>query len=153
MRAATKRILPLHLYTNGWKVKAIYEGQRIGENAAGGCRVRVMFDGRNDPLKLRLDLRNHSPTGFNWGYAGSGPAQLALAILADFTGSDDLAQVIYQDFKFAIIATLNGDLNWSFTGEQLSEIVADILEHRVPVLPADCQRVETARGGHDGKAA
>ena len=24
---------------------------------------------------------NHSPDGFNWGYAGSGPAQLALAIL------------------------------------------------------------------------
>lgn len=24
---------------------------------------------------------NHSPDGFNWGYGGSGPAQLALAIL------------------------------------------------------------------------
>lgn len=26
------------------------------------------------------NLRNHSPDGFNWGYGGSGPAQLALAI-------------------------------------------------------------------------
>ena len=25
-------------------------------------------------------VRNHSPDGFNWNYAGSGPAQLALAI-------------------------------------------------------------------------
>jgi len=37
-------------------------------------------------------LWNHSPDGFEWGYGGSGPAQLALAI--------------YQDFKLALIAAL-----------------------------------------------
>ncbi len=37
-------------------------------------------------LPKMLELRNHSPTGFNWGYAGSGPCQLALAILADHFG-------------------------------------------------------------------
>ena len=36
------------------------------------------------PLHKRLDLANHSPTGFSWGYGGSGPAQLALAILAHY---------------------------------------------------------------------
>jgi hypothetical protein len=35
------------------------------------------------PLALRLDLVDHSPTGFEWRFRGSGPAQLALAILAD----------------------------------------------------------------------
>ncbi|GAF79707.1 unnamed protein product, partial [marine sediment metagenome] len=34
-------------------------------------------------LPPRLDLRNHSPMGFECGYLGSGPAQLALALLAD----------------------------------------------------------------------
>jgi hypothetical protein len=34
-------------------------------------------------------LRN-SPTGFGWGYGGSGPAQLALALLADSLGDNDL---------------------------------------------------------------
>lgn len=34
-------------------------------------------------LPLRLELMGHSPTGFEWGYRGSGPAQLALAIVAD----------------------------------------------------------------------
>lgn len=29
----------------------------------------------------------HSPTGFEWGYAGSGPADLALAILTAFAPS------------------------------------------------------------------
>lgn len=33
------------------------------------------------PLPLRLDLRAHSPTGFEWGYHGSGPADLALAVM------------------------------------------------------------------------
>ena len=46
-----------------------------------GYAVIVTVDGR--PLNPRLDLWNHSPTGFEWGYGGSGPAQLALAILAD----------------------------------------------------------------------
>jgi hypothetical protein len=32
-------------------------------------------------------VRNHSPEGFSWGYGGSGPAQLALAILMDYFGN------------------------------------------------------------------
>lgn len=47
------------------------------------------------PLPLRLDLWNHSPTGFEFGYGGSGPAQLALAILSDCCG-DELA-VAYRN--------------------------------------------------------
>jgi len=40
------------------------------------------------PLPLRLDIVNHSPTGFAWGYSGSGAAQLAVAILADWMSCD-----------------------------------------------------------------
>lgn len=53
-----------------------YMGQRIDKD-----NVEVTVDGR--PLLMRLELRNHSPTGFEWGYGGSGPAQLALAIVCD----------------------------------------------------------------------
>lgn len=61
-----------------------YKGQRLAE----GCEVYVFTgDGRSYPLPLRLEIRSHSPTGFEWGYGGSGPAQLALAILADHFGS------------------------------------------------------------------
>ena len=31
------------------------------------------------PLEPSLEIANHSPDGFNWGYDGSGAAQLALA--------------------------------------------------------------------------
>ena len=46
--------------------------------------------------------RNHSPDGFNWGYGGSGPAQLALARVLKLTGKPDG----YQDFKWKVIAKL-----------------------------------------------
>ena len=42
---------------------------------------------------------NHSPDGFNCGYGGSGPAQLALALLLDATGDPDLAISQHQNFK------------------------------------------------------
>ena len=54
----------------------------------GERRVTVTSGGVARPLDPRLDLRNHSPTGLNWAYGGSGPAQLALALLADALGPD-----------------------------------------------------------------
>lgn len=54
-------------------------------------------------------LYNHSPDGFEWGYAGSGPAQLALAILLDYLSQREilpsLALQWYQEFKRQFIAT------------------------------------------------
>jgi uncharacterized protein (DUF2249 family) len=50
----------------------------------------IVADGR--PLPIRYDLRNHSPDGGEWGYHGSGPAQLSLALLAGTTDDDGLAQ-------------------------------------------------------------
>ncbi len=41
---------------------------------------------------------NHSPDGFEWGYSGSGPAQLALAILMTIA-SEKTAVRFHQDFK------------------------------------------------------
>lgn len=35
-------------------------------------------------VPLYLDEVNHSPTGFEWGYYGSGPSQLAYAILRSY---------------------------------------------------------------------
>jgi hypothetical protein len=55
------------------------------------------------PLKPSLKLYNHSPTGFNFGYGGSGPAQLALAILLDYTGDKMVAGAFHQDFKWKFI--------------------------------------------------
>ena|SRR5688500_2597087 len=49
----------------------------------------------------------HSPTGFNFGYAGSGPADTALNILRMFT-TKEIAEANYQSFKFLYL-TKDGD--------------------------------------------
>lgn len=69
-----------------------------------------------------LKLRNHSPDGFAWGYGGSGPAQLALAILLEFT-TEENALRLYQDFKFDVIAGLQG--SFELPVEQVRTWLAD----------------------------
>ena len=51
---------------------------------------------------------NHSPDGFSAGYSGSGPAQLALAILLEFTDQVTVIR-LYQEFKSDVIAGLKGN--------------------------------------------
>ena len=60
-----------------------------------------------DPSRSQR-VRNHSPSGFEWGYGGSGPAQLALAILLEEV-DEDSALNLYQDFKWVVIANLDGE--------------------------------------------
>lgn len=83
-----------------------YQGQR---DSNGDCKVY----GSEGVLQPRLDIRNHSPAGFNWGYGGSGPAQLSLAILADAVG-DELAELLYQQFKEDFTSRWKGN-EWSLS--------------------------------------
>jgi hypothetical protein len=48
----------------------------------------------------------HSPTGFEWGYGGSGPADLALNILLLFV-EQPVADRLYQQFKWDFIASMS----------------------------------------------
>lgn len=45
----------------------------------------------------------HSPSGLEWGYGGSGPADLARSILLAFT-DEDAAGRLYQHFKTEVVA-------------------------------------------------
>ncbi len=96
-----------------------YEGRRTGH------AVDVTVDGR--PLNPRLDLWNHSPTGFEWGYGGSGPTQLALATVADCLGDDEKARCLYQAFKSAIVANLPFQ-QWTLTEAQVRSVVGALEE-------------------------
>ena len=52
-------------------------------------------------------LRDHAPDGgVSWGYGGSGPSQLALALLLHFGATDKEALTFYQELKRDVIATL-----------------------------------------------
>ena len=60
-------------------------------------------------------LWNHSPDGFAWGYQGSGPAQLALALLYDVLRDRVFALEHYQAFKRAVVSRWPRCENWSIT--------------------------------------
>lgn len=72
----------------------IYTGQVLPN---GDCLV--LRDGKVFSPGRSLEVRNHSPCGFNWGYNGSGPAQLALALLLDASDARLLSERYYQRFK------------------------------------------------------
>jgi len=116
-------------------IKKIYYGE------PGGAVKVIEFESSNQttpPDKLR-PLRHvvlHSPTGFNWGYSGSGPADLALSLLCDVLGERPSEKQIYhgqfrayahhQDFKREFVA------RWDFNGgfEIDSQTIASWLRER-----------------------
>ena len=82
----------------------------IGIRRDGGCLVVVLGNGGFHPLTHHV---HHSPDGFEWGYGGSGPADLAMAILADAAPElfDDAEEPpiparFYQQFKHDVVSRL-----------------------------------------------
>ena len=65
--------------------------------------VELRVDGKTIFPFESQKVKNHSPTGFEVGYGGSGPSQLALAILLDLYGQAS-ALHNYVDFKWKFIA-------------------------------------------------
>jgi len=97
----------------------IYKGSRQ-PGAVGGQTVTV----NGVPLKHIVE---HSPTGFQWGYGGSGPADLALSILADCIGLDE-ARKHYQNFKWGFVANFGNE--WQMTDEQIKDWLRSYLAVR-----------------------
>ncbi len=108
---------------------ATYRGKRLEP-----LNVEVTVDGQ--PLPPRNDLKNHSPDGFEWGYGGSGPAQLALALLAHHFGQDGSGRVadkkalaLYQAFKAKLVAGLPKE-GWTLEAHVIDDTVAMVVaEH------------------------
>src|SRR5579864_1302466 len=106
-----------------------------GKQSYGECFVTA--DGR--ALDPRFDLRFHSPDGFGWGYGGSGPAQLALALLADWLADDSAALSLYQEFKWSTVAGFPRE-EWTLTGKEIDVALQKLREaarvmnaNRIPV--------------------
>ncbi len=74
-----------------------------GTREYGHPDVYILYD--NGIRKPLAHIERHSPDGFEWGYAGSGPADLALSILTYALKNKVVAQQHYMDFKFAFVAS------------------------------------------------
>lgn len=90
-----------------------YTGKNTG---AGPQKVSIINkEGYTTTLKQRIV--RHSPDGFQWGYGGSGPADLALNLLFDYflrtkrVEARKLAIALYQAFKWTFIANAPKELN------------------------------------------
>ncbi len=90
----------------------VYIGQRPADDEIGDCRIWVERRGKAYALK---HVMVHSPAGFEWSYGGSGPADTALSILADYFGElpkvaqgrngESRAYALHQEFKWKFIAS------------------------------------------------
>lgn len=80
-------------------------------------------------LNPRYDQVNHSPSGYAWGYGGSGPAQLAFALIADAVDVET-ARECYQDFKFLAIGNLPMEQDWAMTDEIVRTFVRIVRTQR-----------------------
>lgn len=101
----------------------------VGKRSANHCTIRRIDPDGTDTMLFpgaSRKIRDHSPTGFEWGYGGSGPAQTALALCLDFTGDPNVAQDVYQDFKFQIVGGLGPE--WTLSGAVIKAVINSILE-------------------------
>lgn len=123
----------------------------IGRITRRGARDVDVIDGTQETrrvrkLKPRLDLTNHSPTGFNWGCGGSGPAQLALALLADALGDDERAVELHQLYKRRVIDALPQDRGWHLNDGDVRRVVEE-LEREGGSEPDPDRRHDAERNG------
>lgn len=113
-----------------------YHGLAATEDHASTVTVRD----RRSPKKLGHHVR-HSPTGFNWGYGGSGPADLARSLLFDAFGQPECppfpsececrskwVDSTYQAFKSDIVSKLTQDQDWKLVQMEVCEWVFDYLD-------------------------
>ncbi len=92
----------------------IYKGNRTIDG------LIVTVDGQT--LPECTDIKIISQDGFEWSYEGTAPAQLALAILADHTGSAQRALRLYEPFMKHIVA--NFDNEWEMTSGDVEDAVS-----------------------------
>jgi hypothetical protein len=86
---------------------------------------RLFLDGRELYPERSFKIRYHSPTGFNWGYGGSGPAQTALAICLEIMPEQSMAVALYQSFKFEFVSGWKDDVF-----EAVIDITDFLIDHR-----------------------
>lgn len=103
--------------------RILYHGHRLGDlelndqglldwviSTTSGVEVLRSEDGKVTPLNPRTHIRQHTDGEFNWGYGGSGPAQLALAICCDVLGEETGSNPrVYQAFKWRFVAKWNAE--------------------------------------------
>jgi len=130
--------------TNHPRAAVQNDSERCQANADHVEYVGMRVDGTPVVLKLTehehlspdrsLDLARHSPAGFDWGYTGSGPAQLACALLLDYYDDESVAHQHYIQFRNAVVSQLacDGPADcWHLTGDDIEAACAEFQNQHV----------------------
>jgi hypothetical protein len=88
-----------------------------GERTIDGLVVTV--DGK--PLAEHREVRCFDAGGFEWGYEGENPRQLALAILVDHLRDNERAIRWSEPFMRRVIANLDNE--WQLSSADLDDAV------------------------------
>lgn len=91
----------------------VYSGDRTMDG------VVVLRDGA--PLALRDDIARISDVGFDWGFDGPAPRQLALALLADHLGDAERALRTAPAFARVVTARLAND--WELDSDYMASTI------------------------------
>jgi hypothetical protein len=92
-------------------------------------RGSISLDGKYLSPFESLGVIRHSADGFAWGYTGSGPAQLSLAILLHYTRDRDIAVHYHQEFKFQFVSRLpQRDIDETFN---MKQIIVDMVNKKL----------------------
>jgi len=104
----------------------------VGLRVDGTPLVLKLTDHERLTPDRSLELVRHSPGGFDWGYTGSGPAQLACALLLDYYDDESVAHQHYIQFRNAVVSQLvcDGPADcWHLTGDDIEAALAEFNEH------------------------
>lgn len=116
-----------------------YRGHADG---TAGAHVIEVLEG-DELVGLLAHHAKHSPDGFSWGYAGSGPTDLARCLLIDHLGNEawcsscggrgsngcdecwgeqtSFKSSLYQAFKFDFVAKWPQTGSWSLTAAEIDQ--------------------------------
>jgi hypothetical protein len=104
---------------------AVWRREENGDGNLSDEHVFVVRDGKARLLDPRNDLADCSD-GVSWGYPGSGPAQLAVAMLMELLGDWERVQRIRYEFQEFFAARIPQARNWTADGADIMAIVLEL---------------------------
>lgn len=135
-------------YVGVYNATALYPyAAYVGIWPAGAPKPRLR------PLAARAEIVDHRCEGFQWGSAGLGAAQLALAILADALGDPSEAKRLHQRFKWRALVPLAADQGFELSRESVLAVIEDIVGVETDkAVAGEAHRVAVERAPveHDG---
>src|SRR4051812_46787177 len=130
----------------------------VGIRGRDVARVWVQTRSTMFPLPPHNDVRDHSPDGFEWGYGGRGPAQLALALCLEGLPAGPALEARalrgFQDVKWRFVGAINGD-SWQLDAADVLEFIEErerfyaASDARALEQEADRLELERRHGRHE----